>query len=225
MRILATSREALNIAGEVAWIVPSLQLPNPNLQSPASSLQEYDAIRLFVERASAIGSQLTQDAATARAVTNLCARLDGLPLALELAAARMSIFTPQELLERLDNRFLLLTDGASDLPVRQQTLLRAIDWSYQLLDQAKQRLLSRLAVFHGGFTLDAIEAMSREVGEPDGALVSDLAALVDSSLVLREDGPDGAIRFGLLESIREYALQKVHARGEWEVNRQRYAQY
>ncbi|HEU5097404.1 MAG TPA: tetratricopeptide repeat protein [Roseiflexaceae bacterium] len=181
---------------------------------PAEALAQYGAIALFLARvrASAPGFQLAD--ANAREVAAICARLDGLPLAIELAAARMRLLSPRMMLARLDRRLALLTDGPRDLPERQQTLRAAIDWSYSLLDVGEQLLLGRLAVFEGGWTLEAAEAIGSAAGELSIRVMDGLHALLDKHLVQQQPAADGELRFTLLETIREYALERLTERGE-----------
>jgi predicted ATPase/DNA-binding SARP family transcriptional activator/uncharacterized protein HemY len=181
---------------------------------PVAALGQYGAIALFLARvrASTPSFQLTD--ANAREVAAICARLDGLPLAIELAAARMKLLSPRMMLARLNRRLALLTDGPRDLPERQQTLRAAIDWSYSLLDVAEQLLLGRLAVFEGGWTLEAAEAVGPAAGELTIGVLDGLHALLDKHLVQQQLAADGEPRFSLLETIREYALERLTERGE-----------
>jgi predicted ATPase len=156
-------------------------------------------------------------------VAEICRRLDGLPLALELAAARVKLLTPQAILARLDDQLKLLTGGARDLPARQQTLRNTIDWSYNLLSQDEQTLFARLGVFSGGFTLEAAEAVCNPEGHFD--ILEGLTALVNNSLVRQEETAEGEPRFGMLETIRAYALEQLTQCGELPAFQQRHAQY
>ena len=204
--VLATSRAPLGLAGERLWAVAPLALPAEGHPGPDFG----PAVTLFVARAHDVAADFRLSEANAATILAICRRLDGLPLAIELAAARMRLLPPAALLARLDQRLALLTRGTRDLPARQRTMQDAIAWSYDLLAPAEQRLLQRLAVFAGGFTLEAVEAVAPpDVPEPLEAL----QALVDHSLVTR-DGGDGASRFGMLETIREYALERLEASGE-----------
>jgi predicted ATPase/class 3 adenylate cyclase len=216
LTVIATSRAPLRVSGEHLYPVPPLGVPN--LRAPASldELRRSDAVELFVTRARAVRPDFELDAANAVAVAELCARLDGLPLAIELAAARARVLSPQALLKRLDIR--LLSTGPQDVDRRQQTLQATIDWSYDLLTTDEQRLLARLAVFHGGCSLDAAEA----VGGTDDPLAG-LATLVESSVLRQEEQPDGEPRFTMLETIRAYALERLEAGGEGPEIRRRHA--
>jgi predicted ATPase len=202
-----------------------------------SVVGRYAAVELFVQRARTVHPQFALTETNAPTVAAICMRLDGLPLAIELAATRVNLFTPQELLTRLGGRLALLTSGARDMPPRQQTLRRAIDWSYALLDEAERTLFRRLAVFLGGWTLTAAAAvlsfeftvlsskadnstLKNQNSELD--ILDGLAALVDQSLVRREEGSDGRSRFTMLETIREYALERLAQAGELEPTQQRH---
>jgi predicted ATPase/DNA-binding CsgD family transcriptional regulator len=224
LQVLATSRAVLRVRGEHDLPVPPLRLPSARTPPSAAGVEQSPAVRLFVERARAAraGFALTDD--NAAAVAEVCRRLDGLPLALELAAARTRHLPPAALLARLERRLPLLTDGARDLPARQRTLRDAIAWSYDLLDEDERALLRRLAVFVGGCTLDAAESVCA-VGRGDGAAVlSGLASLVDNSLLLPEEAA-GLPRFRMLETVREYALEQLVESGEEDAMRRRHADY
>jgi predicted ATPase len=190
---------------------------------PLDPLGEEQAVKLFLARAQAVkpGFELTDE--NSEAVHAICRRLDGLPLALELAAARVKLLGPEAILRRLEHSLDLLTGGAADLPTRQRTLRDAIDWSYQLLEPAEQALLARLGVFAGGCSLELADAVAGEAAGVGDALDT-LASLVDKSLVRQRDGSDGEPRFVLLETIREYALEQLEERGELEDLRRRYAE-
>ena len=220
VRVLATSREALRIDGEQVMTVPSLALPDDtaSLELVAAS----EAVRLFVDRAHAIRPEFALTADNASVVSQLCRRLDGVPLAIELAAARARSMAPREIAERLDQRFRLLTGGTRTAASRHQTLRRAIDWSYDALEAAEQTLLGRLAVCVGGFDLPAAEAIGGG-GAVDALDVDDaLGRLVEKSLVLAAD-LGGTSRYKMLETIREYALERLDASGETGQIRERHA--
>lgn len=228
LTILATSREALGVSGEVIHRVPSLALPAASATTLSSGeaqagLLAHAATRLFVERARAVRADLAVTPESASAIVQICRRLDGIPLAIELAAARTRVLTPHQIATRLDDRFRLLTDGNRTADPRQRTLRATIDWSYTLLTLPEQIVLHRLAVFWGGCTLEAIEAICADlVGEHD---VLDLVTrLVDRSLVVVDLSGDEA-RYRLLETIRAYALERLEASGEAEQVRQRHAEY
>jgi len=214
VKALATSREPLRLSVERVVAVPPLNLPDP--ARPVEELAAADAVRLFAERAEAARADFALTAENAPAVAEVCRRLDGLPLAIELAAARAAHLAPAALLARLDRRLPLLTGGARDLPDRQRTMRDTIAWSHDLLTADEQAFFRRLAVFAGGFTLEAVEAVGSEAGVVS-SFPSDLdlvASLVDQSMVVRQDGPATEPRFLLLETIREYALELLAASGE-----------
>ena len=218
LRVLVTSRIPLHLAGEHEYPVPPLALPDPARLPEPGSLRQYDAIALFVERARAVKPDFEVTNDNAPAVAELCVRLDGLALAIELAAARAKLLSPQALLARLAQRLDLLASGARDLPARQRTLRATIDWSHDLLDRAEQTLFARLAVFQGGFTLDAAEAICGTRG-----LIASLATLVDSNMLRQDEQPDGEPRFTMLETIRAYALERFETGGEAGEIRRRHA--
>ena len=219
VKALVTSREALHLRGERQLAVPPLALPDRSRVEPLDRLTGYEAIRLFVQRAQAVKSSFAIADGNAYAIAEICHRLDGLPLAIELAAARVNVLSPQALLARLEHRLAVLTSGPRDVPARQQTLRQTIAWSYDLLTPGEQVLFRRLAVFAGGCTLAAAEAVAGG-GEPDPSfdvanVVNGMASLVDKSL-LRQEEEDGESRFRMLETIREYALERLAAAGETE---------
>jgi predicted ATPase/DNA-binding CsgD family transcriptional regulator len=215
LALLATSREPLAISGEAVLRVPPLRLPDPTQPVDWASLLHYDAVHLFVERAHAVEPSFQLTASNAGAVVEICRRLDGIPLALELASARVNVLTVQEIAARLNDRFALLTSGQrSGLEPRHQTLRAAIDWSYALLTAEEQTLLRRLAVFAAGFTLDTAEAVCSGEGIAEGRVLDVLSSLVDKSLVVAETTSRAQARYRLLETIRDYALSKLDAAGE-----------
>jgi predicted ATPase/DNA-binding SARP family transcriptional activator len=232
LKVLITSRTFLHLRGEHEFPVPPLALPPTRTAAP-ESLSEYAAAELFIQRARAVRPRFAVTLETAPVVVEICCRLDGLPLAIELAAARCRFFSPQELLARLDSRLSLLVGGARDLPARQRALRSAIGWSHDLLTEAEQTLFRRLAVFVGGFTTDAACMVCGDV-EADGSslpvqsVTEALSSLVEKNLLRREErsaseeeGFDP--RFALLETIREYALERLAASGEAETIRSRHA--
>ena len=202
VKLLATSREPLRIAAERIYPVPTLDLPDPRRPSDPSELLRSDGIALFVERARAVKPDFELTAANAPAVAGICVRLDGLPLALELAAARIGLLSPDAMLKRIGERFELLKGGPRDAPTRHRTLTDTLAWSYELLDESERTLFRRLGVFVGGFTLEAAEAVC-------GAELDSLGSLVDGSLIRREGE-----RFSMLETIREYAVGLLAASPE-----------
>jgi len=196
----------LRISGEREYAVPLLALPDPKHLPPLEQLTQYEAVRLFIERAQAVRSDFVITNENAPAVAEICYRLDGLPLAIELAAARVRLLPPQKMLAQLNNKLKFLVSAARDLPARQRTLRGAIDWSFNLLAPAEQALFRRLAVFVGGATLEAIEAVGN--AENDIAVFDAIESLVDKSL-LKQNDRDGEPRFVMLEMIREYAREKL----------------
>jgi predicted ATPase len=221
VRVLATSREGLNIGGEQLLTVPSLRLPDDD---PGMSLVgECEAVQLFTERARAVLADFAVDDTNRSDVVAVCTRLDGLALAIELAAARLPAMSPAELVGRLDRRFRLLSGGTRVAIERHQTLRATIDWSYDLLTSPERRLLARLSVFAGGWTLDAVEAVcSGELIEVDDVFEL-LARLVAHHLVVADAGPE--TRYRLLETIRQYGEQRLEESGETEMLRARHADY
>jgi predicted ATPase len=225
LKVLVTSRSVLHLRGERNFPVPPLRLPDLEHLPSIEQLTHYEAVRLFIERAVDVRSDFAVDNENAPAVAAICWRLDGLPLAIELAAKRVKVFPPEILLGRLERRLKVLTGGARDLPTRQQTLRGAIAWSYDLLEVEEQVLFRRLAVFVGGCTLEAVEAV---VGDSlDLDLVDALASLVDKSLVWETEEQAGTSypepRFSMLETIREYAWEQLVASAEAEPVRERHA--
>jgi predicted ATPase len=230
--VLVTSRTVLRLSGEHEF--PVDPLPTPPAGTAAgpqlTGLRQYASVRLFAERAHAAAPGFELTAENAGAVAEICRRLDGLPLAIELAAARSRLLPPQALLARLDDRMSLLTEGARDLPPRQQTLRNTLDWSFGLLSPAGQALLSRLGVFPGTFDLEAAEAVGGARGSAPagqgqaGQILDTLGSLVDASLI-RDAERDGRARFSLLETIREYARERLRDSGQWKEAHDRYAAY
>jgi predicted ATPase/class 3 adenylate cyclase len=224
LKVLVTSREVLHLYGEHEYGVPPLSLPDIKRLPPIERLRQYEAVRLFIERAQAVRSDFAVTTENAPAIAEICVRLDGLPLAIELAAARSKLFPPKALLARLDKRLSLLTSGPRDLPARQQTLRNAIAWSYDLLDAAEQAIFARLSVFVGGCTLKAAEAVLADdqagnqgdltASIPASVVIDGLTSLLDKSLLKQEERVDAEPRFVMLETIREYALEQLGASGE-----------
>jgi non-specific serine/threonine protein kinase len=208
LQILATSREPLGVSGEVRWRVPSLSVPEPS--TSVAGIASVESVELFVERARAAAPGFSVDDSNAAALAELCRRLDGIPLALELAAPVVRVLSVDQIRSRLDDRFRLLVDGNRAALPRQRTLEATLDWSHQLLDSAEQIVLRRLSVFAGGWSVDAAEAIA--AGEPvaPGEVLSALTSLVDKSLVMAELEPDGSeARYHLLETIRHYAAGRL----------------
>lgn len=225
VRILATSREPLSSAGEITWRVPSLSVP-PRSRSPGiEHLQRFEAVRLFLERARAARPELVVGDHEAPALAEICRQLDGIPLAIELAAARVRVFTIDQIATRLDDRFRLLTAGPRTSMPRQQTLRATVDWSFALLSEPERALLRRLSVFAGGWSFEAAEAVTAGDGIRAFAVLDLVSALVDKSLVVAEHKQGAAVRYRLLETIRQYARQRLDEAGESEVTRTQHLAY
>ncbi len=218
--ILTTSRERLGVSGETLWPVPAMALPPPDVADPAE-LIGYDAVRLFVERAAAALPGFALSPNNAAAVAQVCRRLDGIPLALELAAARVRLLRVEQIAARLDDRFALLVGGDRAATPRQQTLRGLIDWSHDLLTPAEQRLLRRLSTFAGGFTLAAAEAVCDPEGE--GGILDALEKLADKSLVVAARSAGHEARYSLHETIRQYGRERLLAAGETTATQIRHA--
>lgn len=221
LRVLATSREPLGVIGEVAWSIPGLAAPGST--APPDRLRVFDAVRLFEERAAASRPGFRLDDESAPAVAEICRRLDGIPLSIELAAARARSLPVQEIARRLDDRFSLLTSGGRTVVPRQQTLRATIDWSYDLLSDAERDLLARLSVFAGMWSLDAAEAVCSHDALPPNRVLDVVARLTDRCLVVPERGP--AARFRMLETIREYARERLNETGQSHELRRRHASH
>lgn len=224
LRILATSRERLGITGESVWQVPPMPIPQSE-KLPSASLRRNEAIELFVDRATsaAPGFELNDD--NASAVAQICRRLDGIPLVLELAASRVASLEPNDIARRLDDRLDVLGEGNRSAPPRQQTLAAAIDWSHQLLEVTERQLFNRLSVFAGGFTLEAAEDVCCDPTIPADQVVGLLSRLVESSLVLPPHHARGPARYRLLETLRHFGRERLYEIGETERLRQRHVRY
>ncbi len=225
LKVLATSRTPLGLYGEHEYPVPPLSLPAPGHLPSTERIARYEAIRLFVERARAVRPDFSLTEENAAAVVEICARLDGLPLAIELAAARTKLLSPQAMLPRLSNRLRLLTGGARNLPERQRTLRNAIEWSYEMLDEGERMLFARLAVFSGGSTLEGIEAVCDAAGDLPVDPLEGVSSLLDKSLLRQDEGVEGEPRFEMLETIHEFALDKLGASGDAGATRRAHAEY
>jgi predicted ATPase/class 3 adenylate cyclase len=212
LKLLVTSREALHVRGEQLYAVPPLSLPQAaGGRAKAADLVGYEAVQLFVERAQAVKPDFRLTDQNSATIADICLRLDGLPLAIELATARINLFSPEELRERLSSRLALLRSGPRDLPSRQRTLRATIEWSYQLLEPSERRLFELLAVFSGA-TLEAVEVVAEElewVPETGGDTLDSLASLLDKSLIRKVDPDDAASRLLMLETIKEYASERL----------------
>jgi predicted ATPase/class 3 adenylate cyclase len=227
LHILASSREALGITGEFAYRVPSLNTPNPEKLPPLDQLEKADSIRLFIERAATAKPGFILTDVNAFSLAQICFRLDGIPLAIELAASRVKVLSPDQIAARLDDRFRLLTGGSRTALPRQQTLRAMIDWSYSLLSDPEKSLFRRLAVFVGGWTLEAAESVCASPLQndilPEGVLDL-LTRLVDKSLVVMEETA-GEIRYHRLETIRQYSREKFFETDEVQAVRDRHLDY
>jgi non-specific serine/threonine protein kinase len=219
--VLVTSREGLGMAGELTYRVPSLSLPDPKHDLTPQGLLPYEAVRLFVERSRLHAPQFALTQQNAAAVASVCYRLDGIPLAIELASARLRSLTVEDLNARLDQRFRILTGGSRTALPRQQTLRALIDWSHDLLSANEQALLRRLSVFAGGWTLAAAEQVCAGEGVAADVVLDLLSALVDKSLA-SADARDAAVRYRLLETVRQYARDRLLEAGEGELWRDRH---
>ncbi|MBI5035157.1 MAG: AAA family ATPase [Chloroflexi bacterium] len=224
LRILATSREQLGVMGEILYQVPTLSVPEPQPPTLTDLLMEYESVRLFVERASAVKSDFALTEQNAAAVLKVCRQLDGIPLALELAAARTKLLTVEHIAERLNDRFHLLTQGSRTALPRQQTLRAAIDWSYDLLSTEARILFQRLSIFAGGFTLAATEGICSDTPLTPRAVLDLLTRLVDRSLV-KVERQGNITRYRMLETTREYAIEKLQATVEFERIRDRHLSF
>ncbi len=225
LKILVTSRSALHLYGEHEFPVPPLALPDARSMPSLEVLAKIPAIALFVQRAVAAKPDFELNRENAVAVSEVCARLDGLPLAIELAAARVKVLSPSAMRTRLESRLHLLTGGARDLPQRQQTLRATIDWSYDLLSPAEQKLFRRLSVFVGGCSLEGVEAVCDTKGDLDLDLLDGTSSMVDKSLLQQVEQPNGESRFVMLETIREYAREKLEASQEEAQTKRAHAAY
>jgi len=228
--LLVNSRQALGITGEVLWRVPSLALPDlqplPVEKDLPAQLMEFDAIRLFVKRAALVQPDFRLTSRNAPAVVQICHRLDGIPLAIELAAARLRVLTAEQIAARLEDLFHLLTGGSRTALPRHQTLRSALDWSYDLLTEAEQALLRSLAAFAGGWTLETAEAVCSDANRLEAWEVLDLlTSLLDKSLVIFVSGETGQERYRLLETVRRYGLDRLTELGEAETVRRRHRDY
>jgi predicted ATPase/DNA-binding CsgD family transcriptional regulator len=222
LHILATSREPLHIEGETTWPVPPLSLPEWQAGMPLKSILEFEAVELFLDRARLVWPGFTINSQNAGDVVKICRELDGIPLALELAAGRMNILSVQEMVERMDNTVLWLAGVDRFAPPRQQTLKATLDWSYALLQEDEQRFFRRLAVFDGGFTLQAVEAVCIGDGIALEQSIDLLARLIDKSFVVNSLDHTGTNRYRLLEVVRQYALDQLKGSDEETVIRNRH---
>jgi predicted ATPase/class 3 adenylate cyclase/Tfp pilus assembly protein PilF len=225
LKVLVTSRAPLGLYGEHEFPVPPLTLPDLKSPPPLERLTQYEAVGLFVERARAVKPDFKVTNESAPALAEICVRLDGLPLAIELAAARIKMLPPRAMLQRLGSRLKLLTGGARDLPKRQRTLRATIEWSFALLDAGEQLLFGRLAVFSGGRTIEAIEAICDAQGDLPVDAFEGVSSLLDKSLLRQEEGRGGEPRFVMLETVHEFAREKLGQSAEAEQIKRAHAEY
>jgi predicted ATPase len=225
LKILVTSRAALHVYGEQEFPVPAMGVPESHSKPSLSALSQFPAVALFVQRAIAARPDFELNQQNASAVIEICTRLDGLPLAIELAAARVKVLSPSSMCTRLASRLQLLTGGARDLPQRQQTLRAAFDWSHDLLSPAEQKLFRRLSVFVGGCTLEGVEAVCDTKGDLELDLLDGMSSMVDKSLLQQFEQANGESRFAMLQTIREYAREKLEASGEDAATKRTHAAY
>jgi predicted ATPase len=225
LKIVVTSRAGLHVRAEHEFAVPPLSVPTLKKLPDLATLSHYEAVTLFIERAQATRPDFQVTHANVPAVAAICAHLDGLPLAIELAAARVKHFSPQTLLSRLEQGLSVLSGGARDLPVRQQTLRGAIAWSYDLLSPEEQQLFRHLAVFVDGWNLEAAEALCKARGGLSADMLEGMASLVDKSLLRQEEQAAGETRFWMLQTLREFGLEQLAQSEELEATRQAHAEY
>jgi predicted ATPase len=225
LRIVVTSRFLLEVLGEHVYPVPPLPKPDPRQTASVEELARNAAVTLFMERAVAVNAEFAITESNARDVAEICARLDCLPLAIELAAARTKVLSPAAMLARLGNPLDLLTSGYRDLPLRQQTLRSTVDWSHSLLSAAEQMLFRRLAVLAGGCTLEGAEAVCNPKLDLEIRVIDGILSLVNKNLIQREKQQNLEVRFTMLQTIQEYALEKLAASGELEFTRRALAAY
>jgi len=226
LKLLVTSREVLHVRGERELPVLPLALPDLSRLPEPEAVSQYPAVALFLQHVRSVNPAFQITAANARTIAAICIRLDGLPLGLELAAARLKVFSPQALLARLEHRLMVLTQGHRDMPARQQTLRNTLQWSYDLLNAQEQRLFRRLAVFVGGCTLEEAEAVCKAPGDEMISIFDGITSLLDKSLLQQQRSPgDEEPRFMMLETIREYGLECLNASGEMERTQRTHAHY
>jgi len=227
LKVIVTSREVLHVRGEQEFPVPPMAVPDPAHLPDMVALAQYEALALFIQRAQAVKPDFQVTPANARDIAEICVQLDGLPLAIELAAARIKLLPPKALLARLSERLAVLTSGPHDAPARQQTLRNTIAWSYNLLEAQEQRLFRRLSVFVGGCTLEAIETVcfAHETSIPTMSMLDSVASLIDKSILQQAEQESEQPHLVMLETIREYGLEALTASGEMEFIRQAHALY
>ena len=236
LKILVTSRVLLHLSAEVEFIVPPLAVPSEKLLGDYAKtgavepeifddLSKYEAVQLFVSRAQKVKPAFSVTTENISKVAEICTKLDGLPLAIELAAARIKFMSPRSILAKLESQLNLLTGGARDLPARQQTIRGTISWSYDLLEENERRLFERLGIFAGGFTLEAAEKVAGESENSSFSTLDSITSLIEQSLLVSNETADGDVRFRMLEVVREYALEALEKSGELETMQQNHAGY
>jgi predicted ATPase/DNA-binding CsgD family transcriptional regulator len=225
MRILATSREALEVKGEIRWLVPPLSVPEPRGTPLSEELEGYESVRLFVDRARERDPAFSLSSENALTVAEVCKWLEGIPLAIELAAARVGTLSLEQILERLKDALGLLTRGGRTAVPRQRTLKGTLDWSYDLLSEPERVLFRRLSIFAGGWTLEALEAVGSGEGVEEGEVLDLLSGLVEKSMVVTKGSDEGGVRYRLLEPVRQYALEKLEESGEADATKRAHARY
>jgi len=225
LRILATSRETLGVEGEIRWVVPPLSVPEREPTPPSEELEGYESVRLFVERARGRDPSFSLSPKNALAVAEICSRLEGIPLAIELAAARAGTLSVEQILQRLEDSLKLLRGGSRTQMAKHRTLRGALDWSFELLSEDEKELFRRLSVFAGGWTLEASEAVGARGDVEEGEVLDVLSGLVDKSLVVARERQESGVRYRMLEPIRQYALERLEERGEGEEARRRHATF
>ena len=225
LKALVTSRAVLHVRGEYEVQVPPLDLPDPRQFADVELLTRNAAVTLFTQRAQALAPDFALTGTNAPVIAAICTRLDGVPLAIELAAVRIKLLSPHQLLSRLEHRLDVLTSGAQDLPARQQTLRATLQWSYELLSPGEQRLFRRLAVFVGGCLLETVEAVCRALGDGATAVLDGVQRLLDNNLLFERKQATGEPRLTMLETISEYGQACLASSGEAEATRQAHAEY
>src|SRR5829696_7848515 len=225
LRVLATSRQALGVQGEATWLVPPLSGPDPQKRHTVEKLGGYESVRLFVERARSRAPAFALDPKNAPAVEEICWRLEGMPLAIELAATRVGTLGVEQISERLGDSLKLLICSSRTATRRQRTLRGTLDWSFELLDEPERKLFGRLSVFAGGWTLEAAEVVGAGDGIEEGEVLGLLSQLVDRSLMVIESTGEGRVRFRMLEPVRQYAQERLEESGEADAVRSRHATF
>ncbi|HET9495838.1 MAG TPA: helix-turn-helix domain-containing protein, partial [Chloroflexia bacterium] len=225
IKVLVSSREPLHVQNEREYAVPPLSLPPRGAGHDAAGMSQYEAVQLFVQQARLARPDFRLNDQNAPVVADICRQVDGIPLAIELAAARVKILSVNALLARLSQRLQVLTGGAADLPTRQQTLRSAIDWSYEGLEVEEKVLFARMGVFAGGASLHAVEHVAGPIGGMASDFLDCITSLIDKSLVKRREEADGELRFYMLETIREYALERLAESGETPDITRKHAEY